>query len=151
MQAKTSFTLPAARIMSKAFRDAGQDDVVKWEVFPARTGETLRLVFESANVDGRHGVWLMTDGGLRVNGQEAESMDIWQDTAPSVVEINVETSSGVLHLYNIWDTGEGRSSQSWTSGMRVEEIPLGRRYRCNDIGFEGRFNDLVFRLERSSA
>jgi hypothetical protein len=148
MQAKTSFSLPAARVMSKAFREIGQGDVVKWEVFPVIDGERLRLTFESAKAVGRHGVLLLVDGGLCVDGQVSGSVDIWQDAAPPVVEIEVLSSSGTLHLYNIWDTGEGRNSQSWTSGMRVEEMADGRRYLCNDIGLDGRFDDLVFRLER---
>ncbi|MDH0865431.1 hypothetical protein [Mitsuaria sp. GD03876] len=137
--------------MSKAFTEAGQPDVVKWEVLPVTDGERLCLVFESARAGGRHGVWLMTDAGLVVNGQRAPSMDIWQDSAPQIVEITVGTSAGALHLYNIWDTGDGRGSQSWSSGMRVEELPTGRRYRCNDIGFDGPFDDLVFRIERMSS
>jgi hypothetical protein len=121
---------------------------VKWDVLPVTDGERLHLIFESAKPGGRHGIWLHADGGVLVNALSAPSMDIWQDAAPPVVDVVVRTRSGVLHVYNIWDLGEGRGSQSWTSGMRIEDTPRVRRYRCNDIGFNDSFDDLVFRIER---
>jgi hypothetical protein len=31
--------------------------------------------------------------------------------------------------------------------MLVEEIPNGKRFRCNDIGFATNFDKIVFRIE----
>jgi hypothetical protein len=59
----------------------------------------------------------------------------------------------LLRVYNVWDSGRGRSreSQSATSGMAVEELEDGsRRYSCNDIGLDPDFSKLVFRLSISS-
>ena len=85
-----------------------------------------------------------------VNDQEAPSVQLWEDTAPREILIECRTRCGLLHLYNMWDKGTGRESLSWTSGMLVEELPNGRRYRCSDIGIETEFDRLVFRLERVS-
>jgi hypothetical protein len=89
---------------------------------------------------------MTTDRGLLVNDQKCGSVELWTDTAPTQVEIECKTSDGLLHLYNIWDKGRGRESQSNTSGMLVEETAT-KRYRCNDIGFETKFDKLVFTIE----
>ena len=139
---------PSERILSKSFRDAGRPDIVKWDVFPVRDGERIVLTFEGAKAGDRHGVSLMTDIDLEVNGAHCRIASLWHDTSPAVVDMAVHTADGRLHVYNIWDSGTGRNSQAWTSGMLVEELPNGRRYRCNDIGLAGAFDSVVFRLER---
>jgi hypothetical protein len=144
----SSLALPRESIISKEFRDSGRQEVVTWDVLTVKDGDRIRLTFESANAEGRHGVWLGTDQGFDVNGVKAPSVDLWTDTAPPVVDIALHTADGRLHVYNIWDSGAGRNSQAWTSGMLIEELPGGRRYRCNDIGLEGKFDSVVFRLER---
>jgi hypothetical protein len=144
----SSIALPNESIISRSFRDAGRHDVIKWDVFPVRDGEHVGLFFESAHADGRHGAWLMTDLGLKVHGVSARSVSLWSDTVPPVVDITIRTGDGRLHVYNIWDSGAGMNSQAWTSGMLIEELPNGRRYRCNDIGLHGAFDSVVFRLER---
>ena len=140
--------LPSQRLLSNAFKEQGRDDVVKIEVFPIRDGDILKLTFESKNSQRRQGVWLRSDRCLIVNGQQCSSVQLWQDTAPTEVLIECHTRDGRLHLYNIWDKGNGRNSQSWTSGMLVEEIANGRRYFCNDFGFDTAFDKLVFRIQR---
>lgn len=144
----SKFELPCERAMNVAFKEKGRTDVVMIDVFPINDGDRLTLTFESVNSAWRHGVWLKTDGFLMVDGQKCSSVDIWQDTAPSEVLIECKTHNGSLHLYNIWDEGSCRESQSWTSGMLIEDLPHGRRYRCNDFGFETDFDKLIFRLER---
>ena len=140
--------LPANRVMSGAFKERGRADVVMIDVLPIHDGDQVRLTFESQASSWRQGVWLSTDSHLVVSQQQSPSVQLWQDSAPTEVLIECHTKNGCLHLYNIWDKGNGRESQSWTSGMLVEELPNGRRYRCNDIGFETDFDKLVFRLER---
>jgi hypothetical protein len=107
----------------------------------------LTLTFESKDSPWRQGVWLKTDAFLVVNQQQCPSVQLWQDAAPNEVLIECHTQNGWLHVYNIWDRGRGSESQSWTSGMLVEDLLNGRRYRCNDIGFETDFTELVFRIE----
>lgn len=140
--------LPDERVMNRAFIERGRADVVKIDVFPVSDGEWLKLTFEAKASPWRQGVWLKSDDRIVVGPEESRSIQLWQDTAPAQVLMRCHTRSGRLHLYNIWDKGSGRESQSWTSGMLVEEIPSGRRYRCNDIGFDSGFSKSVFRLER---
>lgn len=140
--------LPIKQLRSTAFEEKGRNDVVKIDVFPIQDGDRLSLTFESVNSPWRQGAWLKTDGHLVIDQQKSPSVQLWQDTAPSEVLIECHTKNGCLHLYNIWDKGNGRESQSWTAGMLVEELPTGRRYRCNDIGFDTTFEKLVFRVER---
>lgn len=140
--------LPHKRVLSTAFKEKGRSDVVKLDVFPVNDRDLVKLVFESMNSPWRQGVWLKTDDYLVVNEQQCPSVQVWQDTAPREVLVECRTRNGLLHLYNIWDKGNGRESQSWTSGMLVEELPTGRRYFCNDIGIETSFTKLIFRVER---
>ena len=140
--------LPNKRVMNSAFKDKGREDVVMIEAYPIQDGERIKLTFEGMNSSWRQGVWLKSDKHLVVNQQECPSVQLWQDTVPNQVLIECRTQDGCLHLYNIWDKGNGRESQSWTSGMLIEEIPNGRRYRCSDIGFDTNFDKLIFRIER---
>jgi len=144
-------TQPSSRrgpIISKAFAERGIDGIVKWDVLPVAGGERMRLVFEAVNSPWRQGVWLKCDRGIEIEGQHAPSVNLWRDSAPRVVTFTCHAGDGLLDVYNIWDAGQGRQSQAYTSGMRVEDLPRGRRYSCNDIGFDAAFDRLVFRLER---
>lgn len=146
MAQKTNFSLPKEPIISKAYMQAGRNDVVKWEVVPLAAINGFTLVFEGWEKSSRHGVWLKVDGELEINNISSKSMEIWADTAPERVGVKVRNSIH-LHLYNLWDEGKGRQSQAYTSGMLVEELSNGRRYRCNDIGIDPKFDHLVFRIE----
>ncbi len=143
--------LPKERVINSAFKEKGRENVVKIEIFSINDGEVLKLTFESINSPWRQGVWMKTDEHLLVDKQQCPSIELWNDTAPKEVMIKCHTKSGRLHLYNIWDSGRGMGieSQSWSSGMIVEEIENGRRYCCNDIGFQRSFDKLVFRIERA--
>lgn len=144
------FALPPRRLMTKAFLERGRSDVVLIDVFPVADGERLHVVFEASNSPWRQGIFLWMDKYIVVNGLKCPSCDLWQDTAPETVPIECHTKSGLLHLYNIWADDTGRHSQAWTSGMLVEDLPTGRRYRCNDYGFDTNFDKLIFRIERVS-
>ena len=141
--------LPVNRVFNQAFKEKGREDVIKIDVFPIQDGDLVTLTFESVNSPWRQGVWLKTDDYLIVNGQRPPSVQLWQDNAPNEVSVQCHTHNGCLHLYNIWDKGHGRESQSWTAGMLVEELASGRRYFCNDIGFDTKFDKLIFRVERA--
>jgi hypothetical protein len=145
----SQFELPKHRIMSKAFGERGRHDVVKIDVLPVREGELLKVTFESVGSPWRQGAWLKTDRGLVVAQQLCVSVELWYDTAPREVLLECRTNDGCLHLHNVWDRGLGSNSQAWSSGMLIEELPNGRRYRCNDIGFDTDFSKLIFRIERA--
>jgi hypothetical protein len=86
---------------------------------------------------------------LIVNEVSAPQLDLWYDTAPTLVEITCESTDGLIRIYNIWQSGRrpGVESQIHTSGMIVEALPDGsRRYRCNAIGVNPDFSKLIFRI-----
>ena len=146
------FELPDEPVFNSEFAQRGRPGVVVIDVFPVQDGETLRLTFESKDSPWRQGVWLESagqNGYVVVNSQRVPSVDLWQDSAPTEVLFECHSEKGVVHLYNIWEKRRRRSSQSWSSGMLVDELPTGRRYQCSDIGFETDFRRLVFRLERA--
>ena len=137
------------RLYNKEYAARGIRDVIWWDVFPVVDGEVITVTFEAVNSERRQGVWLRTDRGLEINGQHCGSADLWYDTAPREVLCTCHTSDGHLSIYNITTLANGhRISQAASSGMLVEELPCGRRYRCNDIGFDTAFDKLVFRVER---
>ena len=140
--------LPLTRVMSKAFQERGRDDVTQIDVFPITYPASLRLVFLAKNSPWNQGVFLLTDESILVNGHESSATRIWYEGAPSEVPVTAKSSNGVMHVYNVWDRGFGSNSLSWSSGMLIQDIPNGRLYRCNDIGFEGSFDKLVFKIER---
>jgi hypothetical protein len=118
---------------------------------PVRPGDALRLTFEHVNSPWRQGVWLATEGLLVVSGQSRDQFVLWADSAPPAVEIVVDTTDGLLRLYNVWDSGRGLGrfeSQRSTSGMiRSERHDGSIEFRCNDIGTSPDFNKLVFALQ----
>jgi hypothetical protein len=139
---KTKIPVVQERIYNTAFQAKGRDDVVKWDVIRIKNGEKIKIIFESVSSTWRQGVWLKTDKGLVVNGIHCVSVDLWFDTAPREVKCECFTKDGFLSVYNIWDAGRGykRESQALSSGMLIDELPNGRRYHCNDIGFETEFD-----------
>jgi hypothetical protein len=141
--------MPPGRTISTAFAERGISNVVKIEVFPLRAADVM-VTFESTQPGRRHGVWLKTDGGIWVNGIHCPSLELWQDTAPIQVACRCISTDGQLFLYNIWEREGRTNSLSYSSGMLIEEIPLGRRYKCNDVGFDTAFEKLVFRVEHLS-
>lgn len=142
--------LPGARVLNRAMTESEGQEVVKLDVLPVAGSQRLRVSFESVNSNWRQGVWLATDGILRVNEVEAPQLVLWQDTAPAVVDVDVIETDGILRFHNVWDSGRARGhheSHSATSGMLVE--PAGEdtyRFRCNDIGYNPEFDKLVFTI-----
>lgn len=134
--------------MSKGFKDKGKENVIKWEVESVTDGQEVNLTFISNNSSYRQGIWLKTDKGIEVMGQTFSSIELWEDTAPKEVFLKCFTENGVLSFYNIWDKGEGKKSQSYSSGMVKEQKNKQVIYGCNDIGFETNFDKLVFSLEK---
>jgi hypothetical protein len=138
--------LKPIRVMSKAFTERGRPEVVKIDVIPITDGQSVRLTFHAAGSQWRQGVWLATDTCIVLDGQKAQSMDVWKGADGESVDIVCHTSNGVLWVYNIWERNGRRESQLLSSGMLVDEQDGRRRYRCNDSGFETAFDKVVFSI-----
>jgi hypothetical protein len=138
------------RIFNKEFAKRGVAGVIAWDIFPVINRELIFVVFEHANSSWRQGIWLKTDLGIETNNELCPSVVLWFDTAPREISCRCLTNDNCLSIYNVWDKGKGRESQAWSAGMLVEEVPNGRRYKCNDVGFETQFDKLVVRIERRS-
>jgi hypothetical protein len=136
-------------VYNDAFKGYGYREVVLWDIFSIQDGENLKISFESVSSPWRQGVWMKTDTGITVNAIFCPSVVLWADAVPGEIPFQCRSKDGCLSIYNIWDSGHGTRSQSHSSGMLVEEIAQGFRYRCNDIGFDTKFHKLVFRIERA--
>ncbi|UNL87564.1 hypothetical protein [Priestia koreensis] len=136
------------RIMSKGFSDKGRCNVIKWEVQSVDDGQELKIIFLGKNSLYRQGIWLKTDKGIEVMGRNFSSIDLWEDSAPKELVLKCFTSNGVISFYNIWDKGEGKKSQSYSSGMMIKQQGNKVIYNCNDIGFETNFDKLIFSIEK---
>lgn len=137
------------RTINKAFNLSYE--VILWDVFPIQNNDLISVYFESKNSTWEQGVWLMTDVEIEVNDQKAPSIVLWYGKTPKKVDLRCHTKDGYLNIYNVWDRGNGMNSQSHSSGMIIEDISNGRRYKCNDIGFETSFDKLVFRIEKNES
>jgi hypothetical protein len=135
------------RIYSKGFASKGRNDVIKWEVQRISDGQFIKVTFLSSNSPFRQGIALSTDKGIEVNGQIYPGVQLWEDTAPKQLICKCFTDNGLLSIYNLWDNGNGSDSQSFTSGMLLEEHGNILIYHCNDIGFETNFDKLIFSIE----
>jgi hypothetical protein len=133
-----------------------------FDIFPIQLKEKLRLVFESINSDWRQGVEISVvnkkgnRGWLIINGKRRTSVVLMQDETPPVIEFLARAKDGKLYVNNAWID----PPRPWAAGiyfiggrisgsaMIVEELPNGRRYRCNDGERDEDFDDIVFRIER---
>lgn len=91
-----------------------------------------------------------TDVRFTVAGQTGPAVELWSDTSPKEVTIDVFAPDGKIDVYNIWDIGNGRCrSQVDGGGMLVEVSEDGRKryYRCNDGHPKPTFKHLEFSIE----
>ena len=133
---------------------------------------SYRLTFESCQGRRRQGVSLKLvhrdvsgrlqsgPGKFVVNGQAVSGKTgivLWHDTAPRIVDLEIVGETPLICVHNVWEATPqmpGATVRPFTDGghngaaMIVEELPHGRRYRCNDGEPDEDFDDLVFRLER---
>jgi hypothetical protein len=128
--------------------------LVRLDRFPTEGARTVRVTFEANNGSWRQGVRLKCAGVFSVNGLKIAGnagFVLWRDTAPESVQINIQLAKGqsTVIVYNVWDVGD-KTIHSWHNGaaMIAEDIPNGRRYRCNDGEPDDDFDDLIFRIER---
>lgn len=111
----------------------------------------MRIVFVSSRPPNKQGIHIESDQGLKVNNIDAESVVLWEDTSPRMVDCAV--SGGEVRIWNVWDVGDG-VAQSWHNGAAMiveEESPSRLIYKCNDGRPNADCNDLVFTCEMVTA
>lgn len=121
-----------------------------------RQGVALDLVHRGQNGKWRRGASPTHDGEFVVNGQVCsgrKGIFFWQEDVPGSVEFEVRGDPDGVDVFNVWE-GQNHlgkrfmDSRRHGAAMMVEELPNGRRYRCNDGEPDEDFDDIVFRLER---
>lgn len=143
---KNKFQLPSEAIASKCFLEKGIEGVVLWDVVSLQKENKIQVKFENKNSNWDQGILLMSNMGFKINNEiHLEPIEIWYSDK-NKYELTCYSDNGLLHIYNIWNRGRGRESQSWTSGMRIIQEGNIRRYKCNDIGFTEEFNKLIFSI-----
>ena len=109
---------------------------------------TLIVQFREVNSSWRQGISFDTKGTFRVNGQTIKNgLILWQDTAPTVVKLEIASRNCILKVHNVWDVGDG-IVHAWHNGagMVVSKSESSREYCCND-GFDDEdFNELKFAI-----
>ena len=120
--------------------------------FPAEGAKTLRVTFESCNSEWRQGVAIGFSGSVKVNGHVLrKGIVLWHDTAPHAIDLQLIGDVHNIEIRNVWDLGDG-VMQSGHNGAAMIVVPVdqGRKYECNDGKADDDFDDLVFRIERTS-
>lgn len=144
------------KIYNNLFAGVEKDTAIQIDVLNIKKEQELILEFISSNSKYPQGVGLALyegDGYIEINGQRAKQMAIWKDTAPKKNKIFCFSSEGLVSIYNEYykyNPGTGRSEvrhQMDSCGMLVEQKGNKVIYRCNDEGFEPKFDALVFSIE----
>lgn len=141
------------KIYNNLFAGVEKDTAIQIDVLNIKKEQELILEFISSNSKYPQGVGLALyegDGYIEINEQRAEQMAIWKDTAPKKNRIFCFSTEGLVSVYNMYNIGVGRSGvrkQMSSCGMLVEQKGNKVIYRCNDEGFEPKFDALVFSIE----
>jgi hypothetical protein len=124
----------------------------------ASFGEIFTVTIESTQSRFPQGVGISE--GVEVFGQRTKKAVVWEyfsvppqdrirvrSRLPFSFEVICRNKQGFLHFYNMAEV-EGRARWEYAAAMIVDDIPTGRRYRCNDWQPNDDFHDVIFRVER---
>lgn len=149
MSSEGARTLPGRVVNTEIAGPAGEPAYMI-DTLPVASGDRVRIVFESAAANWRHGLFIATGGELRAEDAIAPGYTLWTDNTPPEVVLEVMSTHGEVVFYNIWFSGRyaGHESQRHTSGMLRENLDDGWvRFRCQDFGLDADFTSLVFRIK----
>lgn len=126
----------------------------------AKLGDKFTVTIESTRSPYPQGVGISES--LEVFGERVKRAVIWEyfslqpelreterSRLPFSFEVVCRNRKGSLSFYNMTEF-QGR--QEWWHGgscMIAEDIPGGRRYRCNDFELDDDFEDLVFTVVKA--
>ena len=146
--------------------------VFRIDRFPVKNGDKLKFCIESTNSPFPQGFAVDIEGKCECRGEiwkkgKRVKMIFWEDAQlvdPKNIEITVFTNKDFVVINNLWeveypDVSAGlyqenfnmkKRTDSWTGdcGMLIEEIPNGRRYRCNDGRPSSSFDSIVFTVKK---
>lgn len=125
-------------------------EVVRFDRFPLLGAGKIRVVCERADSDWSQAVMLESESPMEIDGDSGHSHALWAEGMPSEVIVTCDPREESVSVYNAWEPGiPGELELGLGSGgMIIEEIPGGRRYRCNDGEEDDDFEDLIFTIER---
>jgi hypothetical protein len=147
----------------------GGKTLILADFFPADGASSFQVVFESCDSDRRQGmamdlVFRDLDGkwqkgaskgvigefevdGDVYNGEKG--IVLWRDLVPDGLRFRLLGEPSFIHIFNVWESSRGTMDSGHNgAAMIVEELPNGRRYRCNDGVPDDDFDDIIFRVER---
>ncbi|MEW6609164.1 MAG: hypothetical protein AB1414_17260 [bacterium] len=125
--------------------------LIRHDEFPVAKKGKIVVVIESTNSEWKQGIGLRTDKSLLIKGyKKVTDIAIWDKVKNRPIEIFYESKNNKILVWNIWDSKRSGGINFWLNGsaMIVEELPNGRRYKCNDAHPDDNFDDIIFRIER---
>ncbi|HNA61581.1 MAG TPA: hypothetical protein PKW79_00690 [Rhabdochlamydiaceae bacterium] len=132
--------------------------VILLDKFPVKNEDVLLTSIEKTNSDDRQGLSIDITGYCELEGEKVKTgkgvrLLFWEDTAPKQIHVKVFTKTDFVWVENIWENISHTGAKSvdygrYGSAMIVEEIPNGRRYRCNDWHPDENFDDIVFTIQK---
>lgn len=145
----------------KPIKHAGRT-LIMADKLPAKLGDRFTVTIESTRSPYPQGVGVSE--GVEVFGERVKRAVILEYVSlspelrtkkrsdlPFSFEVTCRNKKGSLSFYNMAEIQEGHLNW-WHGGscMIAEDIPGGRRYRCNDFELDDDFDDLVFTVLKSS-
>ena len=119
---------------------------------PVPGASRLRIHRLASTNDRPQGLHLGASGGLAVNDQRARDLVLWSSTAPTTVEMLVDTTeSGLVHVWNSWMADGIEHAWLGNAGMLVDADLTGAnpvvQLSCSDGIGAASFDDLVVGIE----
>jgi len=142
------------RLDRKRWNPPRPPEAVQEHGIPASNREGSLLSFEDSRSDWRQLVHLETDREVEVEGVRYRKGVMLPFEYGRSVKFMCLTKEGFLWVWNAWEYRDPQGSlrlmsHEHFSGMLVEELPNGFRYRCNEGRDDDDYDDLIFRIERT--
>jgi len=106
----------------------------------------IKIIWEKYNNSREQIIQLYDHKGLSIDGETSKLFNIWHVKNKNEVVLDYYSKSGTVIVNNAWEYDGEVNSMIGSAGMIFEDIPNGRRYRCNDVYPDVDFEDLVFSL-----
>lgn len=142
------YVIGKERIYNNFFEN--RKDIVRWDVLSVKKEQEIKLKFISTNSKNKQGVRIAVDVGkgyVELDGDRAKGMKIWGDDNSKEIYVKCFAPEGLISIYNVWDKGNGLSSQTDFAGMLIERNGNKITYRCNNGLLDTNFDELVFEIE----